>query len=294
MLWKAFISYLGRSSMHQDNKPYLILLCSLMSQLKGLVLPLAMGLAERIVCRLVNTGLWRSWSTFKMLVLSRRCSCMCSWLPPVFPVSNGMTTTQWLVSIITYSEIGSNSYHIRQLSRASQSKNLHDSFPRLTMLLNVLGVTFYNSVADYHRSVISDTFWNIYLSLSTQGNIQAAKFHVLCPARVARFMIIPLWHKRPGKAPLTSAIWLSHTTLGYTVVHSAIDWGVEGQLFNTSEQQVLLSSWPFSCLVSVPPKNVSYLSPTACWFKPDSICPHSPCNTPLCFWCNHDRQAGCS
>lgn len=120
-----------------------------------------------------------------------------------------------------------------------------------------------------------------------------AIFHAFCPACVARFMIIPLWHKRPGRAPLTSAIWLSHTTLGYTVAHSAIDWGVEGQLFSTSEQQVLLSSWPFSCLVSVPPKNVSYLFPSACWFKPDSICPHSPCNTPLCFWCNPDRLTGC-
>lgn len=115
-----------------------------------------------------------------------------------------------------------------------------------------------------------------------------------CPVCVARFVIIPLWHKSPGKAPLTSAIWLSHTTLGYTVAHSVIDWGVEGQLFNTSEQQVLLSSWPFSCLVSVPPKNVSYLFPSACWFKPDSICPHSPCNTPLCFWCNPDSQTGCN
>ena len=103
-------------------------------------------------------------------------------------------------------------------------------------------------------------------------------------------MIVPLWHKKPGKAPLTAAIWLSHSTLGYTVAHSAIDWSVEGQLFNTSEQQVLLSSWPFSFLVSVPPKNASYLFPSACWFKPDSICPHSPCNTPLCFWCNPDRQ----
>lgn len=86
-LWKALISYLGSSSMHQDNKPYLISLCSLMSQLKGLVLPLAMGLAERIVCRLVNTGLWRSWSTFKMLVLSNRRSCvrtLADWLPPAF------------------------------------------------------------------------------------------------------------------------------------------------------------------------------------------------------------------
>lgn len=73
--------------MHQDNKPYLISLCSLMSQLKGLVLPLAMGLAERIVCRLVNKGLWRSWSEFKMLVLSHRRFCMRTlvyWLPPAF------------------------------------------------------------------------------------------------------------------------------------------------------------------------------------------------------------------
>lgn len=88
-------------------------------------------------------------------------------------------------------------------------------------------------------------------------------FFSLSPLWPARFMIIPLWHKRPGRAPLTPAIWLSRTTLGYTVAHSAIDWGVEGQLFNTSEQQVLLSSWPFSCLVSAPPKNVSYLVPSA-------------------------------
>lgn len=86
-LWKTLISNLGRSSMHQDNKPYLISLCSLMSQLKGLVLPLAMGPAERIVCRLVNTGLWRSWSMLKMLVLSHRRFCVHTpayWLPRAF------------------------------------------------------------------------------------------------------------------------------------------------------------------------------------------------------------------
>lgn len=102
MLWKAPISYLGRSSMHQDNKPYLISLCSLMSQLKGLVLPLAMGLAERIVCRLVNTGLWRSWSTFRMLVLSHRRSRMRA---SRFPMSNGMSTTRWSVGIITHTHL---------------------------------------------------------------------------------------------------------------------------------------------------------------------------------------------
>lgn len=48
MLWKALISYLSRSSMLQDNILYLILLCSLMSQLKGLVLPLSMRIAESI------------------------------------------------------------------------------------------------------------------------------------------------------------------------------------------------------------------------------------------------------
>lgn len=146
--------------MHQDNNPYLISLCSLMSQLKGLVLPLAMGLAERIVCRLVNTGLWRSWSTFKMLVLSRRCSRMRSWLRPALPVSNGMTTTQWLVGIITYSEISSYSYHIRQGSCAGQSVNVHDSSRctqgqvRCSLLW---GVLFCNSVTDYHRILISNT-----------------------------------------------------------------------------------------------------------------------------------------
>lgn len=117
---------------------------------------------------------------------------------------------------------------------------------------------------------------------------------MFCPVCGARFTIIPLWHKRPGRVPLTSAIWLSNTTLGYTVAHSAIDWGVESQLFNTSEQQVLLSSWPFSCFVSAPPKNVSYLFPSVCWFKPDGICPHSPCDTPLYFWCNPETQTGCS
>lgn len=85
MLWKAFISYLRRSSMRRDNKPYLISPCSLMSQLKGLVLPLSMRLAERIVCRLVNAGLWRSWSTFKMLVLGPRCLLyMLTWVASRF------------------------------------------------------------------------------------------------------------------------------------------------------------------------------------------------------------------
>lgn len=54
MLWKALISYLSRSSMHTDNKLYLIWPCSLMSQLKGLVLPLSMRPAERIFLQLTQ------------------------------------------------------------------------------------------------------------------------------------------------------------------------------------------------------------------------------------------------
>lgn len=54
----------------------------------------------------------------------------------------------------------------------------------------------------------------------------------------------------------------------------------------------------FSCLVSEPLKNASYLFPSACWFKADSICPHSPCNKLLYFQCSPDRQTtiyiGCS
>lgn len=143
MLWKVLISYLGRSSMHQDNKPNLISLCSLMSQLKGLVLLLSMRLAERIVCRLVNAGLWRSWSTFKMLVLCLRRSYVCA--AARFPVSNGGSSTHRLVGIVTDSEIYSYTYHIRQASCASQIKNEH---PRPTMLLNVFGIIHYYSVAD--------------------------------------------------------------------------------------------------------------------------------------------------
>lgn len=82
--------------MHRDNNPYLIWLCLLMSQLKGLALPLAMGLAERIVCRLVNAGLWRSGRAFKMHVSSHRCLCMRTlayWLPCLL-VSNGRNTSQ--------------------------------------------------------------------------------------------------------------------------------------------------------------------------------------------------------
>lgn len=65
---------------------------------------------------------------------------------------------------------------------------------------------------------------------------------------------------RPCQAPLTSDIWLSLCTLGYTVAHSAVGWGVEGQLFSTSKQQVPISSRPCPWLVAVPPKNVSYLA----------------------------------
>ena len=67
---------------------------------------------------------------------------------------------------------------------------------------------------------------------------------------------------------------ISQSALGYTVAHSAIDCCVEGQLFNTSEQQVPLSRWSFSCLVSMPPKNVSYLGPSAHRHWTDGICPH--------------------
>lgn len=130
--------------MHQDNKPYLISLCSLMSQLKGLVLPLAMGLAERIVCRLVNTGLWKSWSTFKNAFLVSQTFLYAHigvLATSCFSVSSGRSTIQWLVGIITHSD-NSSTYHIRQASCASQNKNVHDSHPRPIMFLNVLGMKF--------------------------------------------------------------------------------------------------------------------------------------------------------
>lgn len=130
--------------MHQDNKPYLISPCSLMSQLKGLVLPLSMRLAERIVCRLVNAGLWRSWSTFKMLVLGLMCSYIrAHWLPPALLCQIAGSSTQWLVGIIIHSEIYSYTYRIRQTCCASQIKSVHYSHPRPTMLLNVFGMTYY-------------------------------------------------------------------------------------------------------------------------------------------------------
>lgn len=147
------------------------------------------------------------------------------------------------------------------------------------------GQQCYYSSAAQHRALIGITFffktsiWVYYRGQRSCGAIfQVFFFSSLSffPACAARFMIIPLWHRRPGTAPLTPAIWLSHTTLGYTVAHSAIDWGDEGQLFNTSEQQVLLSSWLFSYLISVPPKKVSCLVTPARRFKPEAICPHSP------------------
>lgn len=137
--------------MHRDNKPYLISLCSLMSQLKGLVLPLAMGLAERIVCRLVNTGPLEVLERVQNACLVPQTFSYAHVGVPAasrFPVSNGRSTTQWLVGIITHSEIYSNTYHIRQASHASQNTNMHDSHPRPTMLLNVLGMTSYYSAAD--------------------------------------------------------------------------------------------------------------------------------------------------
>lgn len=146
------------------------------------------------------------------------------------------------------------------------------------------GQQCYYSSAAQHRALIGITFFFKHLfEFIIVGNALAVRYFrfffpllSFFPACAARFMIIPLWHRRPGTAPLTPAIWLSHTTLGYTVAHSAIDWGDEGQLFNTSEQQVLLSSWLFSYLISVPPKKVSCLVTPARRFKPEAICPHSP------------------
>lgn len=148
------------------------------------------------------------------------------------------------------------------------------------------GQQCYYSAAAQHRVLIGITFLKRLFEFIIVGNALAVRyfrvffFFSFFPACAARFMIIPLWHRGPGTAPLTPAIWLSHTTLGYTVAHSAIDWGDEGQLFNTSEQQVLLSSWLFSYLISVPPKKVSCLVAPARRFKPEAICRHSP-RTPL-------------
>lgn len=140
------------------------------------------------------------------------------------------------------------------------------------------GQQCYYSSAAQHRALIGITFLKRLFEFIITGNAFVVQYfmYFFFPVYAARSMIIPLWHRRPGTAPLTPAIWLSHTTLGYTVAHSAIDWGVEGQLFNTSEQQVLLSSWLFSCLIFAPPKNVSCLLTHSLWFKPANICLHSP------------------
>lgn len=146
------------------------------------------------------------------------------------------------------------------------------------------GQQCYYSSAAQHQALIGITFLKRLFEFIIVGNALAVRYFrffffsslFFFPACAARFMIIPLWHRRPGTAPLTPAIWLSHTTLGYTVAHSAIDWGDEGQLFNTSEQQVLLSSWLFSYLISVPPKKVSCLVTPARRFKPEAICLHLP------------------
>lgn len=102
--------------MHQDNKPHLISLCSLMSQLKGLVLLLAMGLAVRIVCRLVCTGLWRSWSPFKAF----SCSTQTFLYAHIGALAAsrfrcqmaGVARPQWSVGVTTHSEIYSAAHHI--------------------------------------------------------------------------------------------------------------------------------------------------------------------------------------
>lgn len=139
------------------------------------------------------------------------------------------------------------------------------------------------SLNRYH--IFETSIWVYYHGQHTCSAIFHEFFFFFFPVCAARFMIIPLWHRRLGTAPLTPAIWLSHTTLGYTVAHSAIDWGVEGQLFNTSEQQVLLSSWLFSCLIFAPPKNVPCLLTGARW-QPAYACVHH-----ARFKCNHDRHA---
>lgn len=140
------------------------------------------------------------------------------------------------------------------------------------------GQKCYYSSAAQHRALIAITFLKRLFEFIITGNTLVVQYFMyffslsfFFPVCAARFLIIPLWHRRLGTAPLTPAIWLSHTTLGYTVAHSAIDWGVEGQLFNTSEQQVLLSSWLFSCLIFAPPKNC-LLSPRWCSLAA-GICP---------------------
>lgn len=94
MLWKALISYLSRSSMHPDNKLYLIWPCSLMSQLKGLVLPLSMRPAERIFLQL---SIRRPLEVLEHV--------QNAWFEPLIVVHIFVSNTLCLVDIITNSGI---------------------------------------------------------------------------------------------------------------------------------------------------------------------------------------------
>lgn len=193
MLWKALISYLGRSSMHKDNKPYLILLCSLMSQLKGLVLPLAMGLAERIVCRLVNAGLW---SVHKMLVLSRRCSCMRTlpyWQPPTFlcQMAQWKTLFHPLRSRVTL--ITSDKPVLR--AKTKKCKSSYCWMFRRDLLL-------------FCRWLAQSLHFESHLSQSALGSIEVAVLHVFCPVCV---------HDHPSVTQETrqSSIGFSHLAISH-------------------------------------------------------------------------------
>lgn len=183
-------------------------------------------------------------------------------------MSNGRSTAQWLVSIITDSQIYSDSSLIRvpkQCTIATRgykccwcASSVAQS-PNLWYLLNHLQylMPFAQPVWPCSRPSLSDTG-------------EQAKLHWLQPSG---YLTQPL-----------ATQWLTQRLIGV----------LKASYLTHQNNKYCYHAGSFSCLVSVPPKNASYLFPSACWFKPDSICPHSPCNKPFCFRCNPDRQKGCS
>ena len=86
---------------------------------------------------------------------------------------------------------------------------------------------------------------------------------------VARFALIPAQHKsKQSSTDLSHLCYLTQPLA--TQWLSDIDWSVEGQLFNTSEQQVLLSGCLFSCLSLCRPR-MSLISSLLSFFRPGQI-----------------------
>lgn len=255
MLWKALIAYQGRSSIQRDTKPYLLSLCSFMSQLvQGACSSTCNGACRADCLQISQRG---PLETLERVQNARIVQQML-FIQTHFDVLAELRSLRRTAVVVSFGQICC-TYWDRLMKRKSYFRTSHIECFCCDLPVHYLG----------HR------LRRHLLELITWRNTALCAFSLVC---AVTFMFIVcdtknevkrLWLKPSDYlAGLLATQWLTQHLIGV----------LKASYLTHHNNKHRYHAGSFSRLVSAPLKNVSYLFLSACWFKADSICPHSPCN----------------